>query len=1302
MTGYGIDWATLAMVNAAAPLAGIFGAGVALTVPAYVVVASGDTAQSIAAVARPGWPAVSAAEILAADQNKSELPLRIGAVLGYPSRQLVVADPAPTLAVAAAAAATSAGWLAADSALDAILAPGFAFTVDGVSVVVGQTAAPGGPGAVATFAQAVAAFADAGIHVTAFDLGELAADAEQLLIAGSRAHSAHYLVAGDATLAVNPSGAPTAELITANLGTPGLYEAGALLYLGRFGTGTPPVVTSGDRDTLAALAGRYGCPAAALLAANAALPVLTGTVLAIPGAVTLPASDAISVPYTLRPGDTLAGVAAGFDLRPMPTRAATLAERNKNLPGTVAQGLTIDIEVGGVRVPVDTTGLASFAAVLAAARSAAPAATMADVAAAFSVARLAAGGLLACPPAVLTGTARPDGIQARYGVSAQAFALANAGVTGLLRPGVALTAPSPGMPPVTTTAHDTLNSVTGRFNAACVAAGQPASVTVGGVVGSNASTELFAEAGRGVLPPADVVLATALSDTGPYPSAAFPLTVELIVSRPAGLVHDGFQGTSAEIARAPVGAAVAAAADGSMTLGGFEQALIKALRQLRLATAKTAGHSADLWAVDFGSRGIASVEVSRGVRFGSARLARSIALAPLYGEPVSRARVPIAPLVDGRLDPAGTVEHDYQGIDVELWATRFLTDLDLLLGPAAAAAMDAVAGLRPQFGRLVSAKAVLQAAIPADLASVVKVNPADGPVDPRAVTDPNLAAGLEAARGVLGQALGVSLAAGWDIAAIVQYDAAVTSSWISHPPPAGTAALYGQARSQAVAAAGDQDNPPWRLAAAKVSLSQKASFLTLPLTVSDRGAQAKVPLDLSYLVSDLEINRRPEPAAPGYTRSDWLTMTSALSGSSLPPALKVDLGPADVPIPLKSFPALPLLISQAADGDPADPPTLQTAARWTFRVVYSHEHAAQDNVAVTAEFNLSAPQQTSMAADQQDLFAVLAQYLAVRDDLNGLLAGLTDASRGADPATVAAAVTTFAELAGLIASRWSVRLPGALARAGTGAGAGDGDWAPGQSHPFAAVLAYQPGEHRRIVSYTLTRLDSSAGQAAAWPRVECQATDGSWIPLTSAESSGSSRTYVPPRGTELTVTGWPRLALSWPDLNAGVIQNARLRLQVARNLDLLGPAEPATAEAFVYRTAAVTAPEIAAPAISQTAPLMMTGATVQAALQAAFDALFPPAGRRDDLRLTIGLCYGFALTDGPDPLISELPVGLIPDHPLTGQTAGQVAGVLRDWQDAVKPNPRGGMWLVSLALNSSLDPGKRVLVSLDRLVYLLG
>lgn len=1289
---YGIGWEALAAVNASVPLSAIFGAGTPLTVPAYVVMANGDSAKSIAAAPRPGWPTVTASAILQASQNADDLPLRVGAVLAYPSRSVTLPAQAPILATVAAAQATGAGWLAADSAADAILVLGFKFTVDGVTVAVGQpidpaTATP----VVSSFADLSAAFAARGIHIAAYQLGETYAKAPGMLSASATAHSAHYLVAGEATLAANPSGVDKATLAVANTATPDLYEPGALIYLGGFGTGDPAKVTPTSIDLLAEFAARYACPPAALLAANTALAVVADNALAIPGAVALPSSSGMSVPYTLRAIDTLSEVAANFDLVASPNKATALATRNAAMPGTVAQGQSFDVAVGGTTVPVNTNGLTSFGAVLASVQATAPTATMADVAAAFDVrGRLAAGGLLVSPPALLAAATPPSRIAGLYGVTGAAFGLANSGVVALLVPGTVLAAPDPLIAPQTVAGHDTLNSIVGRFNAEYLAAERQATVTVPAVIDCNPDVAMFAKSARALIPPADIVLTRSVTADGPYPGAAFALDVELTVARPATLMLEGFAGTPAATVRSAIAAPAASALPGaSMTFDSFEAELIAALPNLRLATAKTNDRPADLWAVDFGPHGIKSATIFKSVGYGGRKLARMIALAPLYRELVSRSGVAIAPLVNGSLDPAHAVAHDYQGIDVEVWASRFLADFDRMLSPAYAAAINAGPALRPQFVNLMKAKAKLQGAIPGDLAGVFRVNPLDGPALPRAVTDRKLAAGLAEARRVLGQALGVSLASAWATASIVQYDAAVDSAWSRARDPAGSAALQGEARSKPRPPEVDAATPPWRLASGKVSLSESAPFLTLPMAISDPAAQSHVELDLEYAVANLEIHRLPVGAAPDYTRSDWLAMAPVLIGEAVPAALGVDLGVTDVPIPLKAFPALPLILVQEAIADPTIPVTLATASLWTFRTVYSHEHAAQDHVEIIAQFNLSPPPAMSALLDEtKDLFTALAQYVGVADDLNDLLAGLVDPVRAVPPAQLDAAVTTFAGLATATATLWPVRFPN------SGGGGGGGGWTIGKTDTFSAVVT---APARLLLAYTLSRRTGAIG----WPEVACQAADGRWVALVGGAPVGDSRAYAPPEGVEIALNASPAFALSWPGLNTGSIQNARVSIDVVRNVDLLGAAGPATAEAFVYRTATVTAPEIVVPAISRTEPLEMAGATVEAALKSTFDTLFPPAARRADLRLTLGLYYGYELTPGIDGLVSELAVGLVPDQVLTGETAGTVAAALERWQRSVKPNTAGGLWIVSLILYSSLDPGRRVLLALDRLSYSL-
>jgi hypothetical protein len=330
----------------------------------------------------------------------------------------------------------------------------------------------------------------------------------------------------------------------------------------------------------------------------------------------------------------------------------------------------------------------------------------------------------------------------------------------------------------------------------------------------------------------------------------------------------------------------------------------------------------------------------------------------------------------------------------------------------------------------------------------------------------------------------------------------------------------------------------------------------------------------------------------------------------------------------------------------------------------------------------------------EDLFTALAQYVAVADDLNGLLAGLTDVTRQVAPTVLTAAVTTAADLAKTVARLWTTR----LANGASGSTSSGGDaWVASQTYPFHAVVKYQDNT-RLIESYKLSRPTGDVGAGLGWPTVRCREPDGGWTDFDVQSTSADSQTYQP-RGGPMLVTEWPHFELSWPGLNVGVVQNGRAKLDVVRNADLLGDTGPATAARFVYRTATVTASDIVTPMINRGETLPMTGATLTAALQAAFDALFPPANRRTDLKLTLGLFYGYTLVPGDDPLVSELAVGLVPDVLLDGSTAATVAGAFTTWQGRVKPTETGGLWIMSLTLYSSLDPGKRALLALERTTY---
>ncbi|MBF0305456.1 MAG: hypothetical protein HQL41_07395, partial [Alphaproteobacteria bacterium] len=392
---------------------------------------------------------------------------------------------------------------------------------------------------------------------------------------------------------------------------------------------------------------------------------------------------------------------------------------------------------------------------------------------------------------------------------------------------------------------------------------------------------------------------------------------------------------------------------------------------------------------------------------------------------------------------------------------------------------------------------------------------------------------------------------------------------------------------------------------------------------------------------------------------------------------------------LKSFPTAPLLLSQ--NGAPTAPSDLATAATWTFRLVYSHDHAPQDRVIVTVAFNLSPPPAKARAAAGSDLFTALAQYVAVADDLNGLLDSLGDPGGSARP-EVANAVTTFADLAERIADAWAVRLPNDPIDP-----ADDDDWVPAESHAFAVAVTTTGKTDRLLDTVVLTRL----GATLPWPKLACETVGGRAIPmvLDTPTSDPNQATFRPLNAVALPAGTRPVLSLAWPDLTVGAVQNARTSLEVVRNADLLGPQGPATDPRFVYRTATVTATDIVTPSITRPSPFALSGASLADALQTALDQLFPPALRLPGLTLTVGASYVHPLVDGPDPLYSELPAGLFPNLALDGDTGRTIADALTTWLDRVQPDTRGAVWAISLMLDSTVDPGGRVLLTVDRLLY---
>jgi LysM domain len=1310
ITQYGVRWTDIAHANAGALMGDLFSSGASLTVPAFVPFAERDTANSIAAAARPGWPAPTATSLLTFTQNAAELPLRIGTALSIPSVAFTLGTPGPTLAAAALAHHTTVALLAADSQNDPALANGFVLRMEGVTVTVGITPVPNLQSAtVATLAQAVAAFAAQGVNIRVVDLAIVYAEEVGLLKGSATMHSSHYIAKDSDTLSDNASGVALSNLIAVNLATPNLFDPGALIYLGAFsGPGGAPTLPITPGETLRQFAERYACPIEQLLSSNPALALPPDTGLVVPGALRLPdQAAALRLPYTLRSTDTLGQIAQQFlPISGTGDTATKLAIANQAMPGTIAGGQHFQVTVAGNQFTIDTTAGDTFATLLAQLKRKAPDGTMADLIAGMqnTAGLLQGGALLLCPPARLASAASPNNIPTLYGIDSVAFALANAAVLGLVAPGQTLYAPNPKVH-ISTQAGDTLNALIGRFADAYAAlyksGGVDAMIDVGiaDIISANPTVELFSGGGVALLPPAPINLTVPLQASGPYPAAAFPLQVTFRIVRPTDLIYSDFQtpGHNSPVERAETNIpAPASDSDASLTFNAFLSAMQTTFPNLRLASGKVDSYTQDLWAVDFGASGIANVTLAGGVTYQGKQEPRFIALKPLYNHLVSRSQVPIKGLDDkGKLTDQTTLT-DFQGIDVEVWAQRFLADADRFLSATYAAAVYADLAMRDNLTTLLDAKNTLTGAIADGLDTIFQVKQPNDPDSTHAVIDPHAAAGVAKAREALLQQLGISLAHAYATAALIQYDGQVTSPWISQPSQK-PADLLGDARQV-------QPTPGQpTLTSAKTFLNDPAPYVTFLIALADPASHQSVTMDLDYQVSHLEFNIADVAGAPGYLASDWLSFMQVLAGEAKPASLHTLLGQTDVPIPLRAFPALPIVLNQTsrstkAPGDPSV--TLADAAKWTYSFTYSHEHAEQDEVEISIEFNLQQSAQRKMAVDPTDLFTELAKYIAVANDLWKVLAGLVDQSVAVAPEVLHNTVGTFATLAKNVADNWQARRPQQDRLSD------DQDLVVGKTFAFRARVTDvdRLGGKRVIDTLTLTRLQDQPGPTGQWPLIWCRDPEGNAIALTADSEKDRAVVYHVPAGHNIPADTWPIFTLAWPGLNVAENQNARVKLAVRRNQSLLGPSGPDTNAAFLFETAMVESSDITTPLNLWSTGFQLSGTDPGKALDAAFDTLFPQRQQLTGLHITMGLFYSYELTPNPtDPqlaLTSELPVGLYPNGLLDAATGTNIANALKVWHDNNKPNDTGGNWLFSFTLYSPIDPGaRRPLLILERLVY---
>ncbi|NUR24872.1 MAG: hypothetical protein HOV83_03325, partial [Catenulispora sp.] len=1136
--------------------------------------------------------------------------------------------PAPgphTLAELAHTLHTTPGLLAQDNATTAgILQPGFYFVLDGVPIQVPEDPA-------FTFERARIAFDGLGIGTTVATLATEAAERPGMIRGDAVLTSQHYLAAADETLAANGSTFTGAQLAALNAATADLFADGALVFLGTF---DPALTEPVDDDTLAGYAGRFGCPPELLLAANAQAD-LSANALVLPGTAAVPPPgdpERPVVPYTAGPGESLTGISTLFA-----TTALGVAEASRGLPGLLTAGHQITVRLGGEEARTTTVAGDSLDAVLARLRQQVARVVLADLIAVIGPVSglLATDALLLCPTAVLPGAPgtglSPRDAGQRYHLDPAALAEANLATTGLVAAGVWLDDPAGGEP-VRTGSQDTLNSLTARF-----ARGE-AVVTVAQIIAANADKPMFAAGASLLLPPAPVRLSASLGTAlGTFAVPVFPLRATLRLTRPGVLIDpsfrtpDGIGPTQRADTVVPAPAASqGGAGEATLTLAAFATAFHAACPQLRLGTARAsagatatgvgagvgagtgagagagagtaigalagaASVAADLWVTDFRpGRGITEVSLRGVVPFPGLPHAapRCFALRPLYQGPVNRPRLPVhALLPDGTLSPTATPV-DFLGVDAEVLARRLLADVDRFLGAGCAPGVYADPAARGTLKTVLDAKARLVGAVTAGLDAVLDL------------TDPDVRRGQGSAAAALSRELATGLARAYDTAAVVQYGLTVDSPWTGNPalPPARFA---GPARP--VLAPEQSEAVPYTLSSARLPLAEPESFVNFLMRVPDPARHRKISLDVEYSVLDMQFGVTPVPGLPGFEDSAWQSFYPPLAGKDRPAPLALRPGRADIPIPLRTYPDAPALLGHSALPTVSGRiPTLAETRLWDYTLTYAHEHAEQDEVLVTARFNV--PTRTVPTAPAAgDVAAALLSYGYVADPLWGLLAAYTGGGQADAPAAVAAAhaAATFAGLVKAVASQWQQHWvvrdadtkPDSPPTAAAPSAA-----PPPKTYNFRVQVHYVPDTAGVMLlrEVVLNGPGIAPADPTTWPTVTCRRPDGTDEPLEAQPPASASRVYRVPETVRIPAGPPPTITLGWTALPISAFQNAAAELSVRRNQHLLGETGPATREAFVFRTATTESQDPVNPLLTWPDPLDITdlGPTFSNALAA--------------------------------------------------------------------------------------------------------
>jgi hypothetical protein len=438
------------------------------------------------------------------------------------------------------------------------------------------------------------------------------------------------------------------------------------------------------------------------------------------------------------------------------------------------------------------------------------------------------------------------------------------------------------------------------------------------------------------------------------------------------------------------------------------------------------------------------------------------------------------------------------------------------------------------------------------------------------------------------------------------------------------------------------------------------------------------------------------------------------------PNIDSKIGQVEVPIPLRSYPTPPSLVSQLGEPFP-NATDVQEAKLWTYALTYERQDAAQDTDYLTVTFNTSTQSPNAFASSLNadaaqlfnQLFNALAQFNFVYPTLKNDLTLLPAWRPGTTNPLALKAMNVFQQLVNNVARAWDA-------------------YANPPAQKSAFKLSVTPNLVEQTYNFSLETLITPEGNLDS---LTVKPFDGQPDLMPSAvyvytkdaqnqpkkykmlntrggatedeevlDENQSVKTWYYPDGSgddqPVPAFGSVVQEFDFSDLDIVLTQNGWGGVYVTRNENLVSVAP--TNPAFIYQTPLARFSNIMVPLVENTSCIPITyNDDLTATLNKLFEDLFKVDSSNGVHFIKFGCQYGYQLVSSAGStnpcgnpmealtsLVSRLPVLFIPKYGFSlgdSSLVTQVVEYINQWKETSQASDEGGFFIFQVGLFSTLD-----------------